>query len=175
MENVLTEIAAILSTTADRWKQLINSIPGELLARNPGPGEWSAVECLQHMVDAEKLVFPVRIRAFLKGENFNNFNPNTQVAQNKGVRSPGELVKEFSLLRTSNLELLSTLKAADLPRTAQHSELGKVSLKELLHNWAGHDLLHLVQAERAIMQPFIKESGPWRKYYKDHDVEARTG
>ena len=175
MEALLMEIDAILSTTADRWKHLVNTLPAALLERNPEPGEWSAVECLQHMVDAEKLVFPVRIRAFLKGENFSNIDPDALVAQNKGLRSAGDLVKEFSELRASNLKLLSTLKAADLPRTAQHSALGKVSLKELLNNWAGHDLLHLVQAERAIMQPFIKESGPWRKYYKDQDVEKKPG
>ena len=42
------------------------------------------------------------------------------------------------------------------------TELGVVSLRELLNEWAAHDMMHIVQAERAIMQPFIAASGPWR-------------
>jgi hypothetical protein len=43
-----------------------------------------------------------------------------------------------------------------------------VSLSELLHEWAGHDLMHTVQAERALMQPFIQGCGPWQPYFRDH-------
>jgi hypothetical protein len=58
----------------------------------------------------------------------------------------------------------------DLSRSARHSELGVVTLEELLHEWAAHDLMHTVQAERAILQPFVIGSGPWRSYFQDHDV-----
>lgn len=47
-----------------------------------------------------------------------------------------------------------------------------MTLRELLNEWAAHDLMHLVQAERAVMQPFIPDSGLWRFYFADHDVEA---
>jgi hypothetical protein len=32
--------------------------------------------------------------------------------------------------------------------------------------------MHIVQAERAVMQPFIAGSGPWRPYFADHDSDA---
>jgi len=32
-------------------------------------------------------------------------------------------------------------------------------------NGSAHDLMHTVQAERAMMQPFIAGSGPWRPYF----------
>jgi len=32
--------------------------------------------------------------------------------------------------------------------------------------------MHMVQAERAIMQPFILQSGVMRGFFRDHDVEA---
>jgi hypothetical protein len=38
----------------------------------------------------------------------------------------------------------------------------------MMHNWAAHDLNHTVQAERAMMQPFIQGCGPWQKFYTDH-------
>ncbi len=32
--------------------------------------------------------------------------------------------------------------------------------------------MHIVQAERAVMQAFIPGSGPWRFYFAGHDVDA---
>jgi hypothetical protein len=31
-----------------------------------------------------------------------------------------------------------------------------------------HDLNHTVQAERALIQPFVGGSGPWQAYFADH-------
>ena len=47
-------------------------------------------------------------------------------------------------LRAINLKLLAKVTDADLSRTAIHSELGQITLSELLHEWAGHDLMHIV-------------------------------
>ena len=45
-------------------------------------------------------------------------------------------------------------------------------MEQLLNEWAAHDTMHIVQAERALMQAFIPGSGPWRMYFADPDVEA---
>jgi hypothetical protein len=39
-----------------------------------------------------------------------------------------------------------------------------------LHEWVAHDLMHLVQAERALLQPFIQGSGPWRPFFADYEA-----
>ena len=69
-----------------------------------------------------------------------------------------------------SLKLVDQITPADLDRQATHAELGLVSLSELLHEWGGHDLMHTVQAEQAIMQPFIDGCGAWRVYFLDHVV-----
>ena len=71
-------------------------------------------------------------------------------------------------MRAENLKLIDTITPADLDKTARHAELGTVSLGNLLHEWGGHDLMHLVQAERALMQPFIAGCGAWQSYFTDH-------
>ena len=58
----------------------------------------------------------------------------------------------------------------DLGRTKQHPTLGTVTLAEMLHTWAAHDLNHTVQAERALMQPFMLGCGPWRTFFRDHEI-----
>jgi hypothetical protein len=50
--------------------------------------------------------------------------------------------------------------------------LGVVTMREMLNEWAAHDLMHTIQAERALMQPFVAGSGKWRHYFGDHDAEA---
>jgi hypothetical protein len=167
MENVLSQTRAVLWTTVPRWETLATVVPAELLRQAPAPGEWSAVACLGHLLDAEREIFPVRIRAFLAGEDFPAFHPDAEGTP-AGERELAAMVAELAKLRKESLALLDTVTETDLPRTARHSELGQVTLGELIHEWAAHDLMHTVQAERALMQPFIAGVGPWRVYFTDH-------
>jgi hypothetical protein len=125
------------------------------------------------LVDTEKWVFPVRVKALLAGQDFQAFDPGTQGT--KPNSTPADLAAEFARLRAANLEALKTVTTSDLARTARHSELGLVTLGELSHEWAGHDLMHTVQAERALLQPFIAGCGPWRPYFADHDQGHHHG
>ncbi len=171
MNDLLVVIRAVLSTSASRWQVMVETIPPELLTRVPAQKEWSAIECLQHVIDTERQVFPVRLQAFLNGQDFPGFNPSLQ-AESSAKRLPSEMAREFTELRKPNLVLLEKVTKADLKRIARHAELGQVTLGEMLKEWAGHDLMHIVQAERAIMQYFIPGTGAWRKYFADHDVEV---
>lgn len=170
---LLTQASAVLSTTAARWQRLTAALPRDLLTRVSAPGEWSACDCLQHLLDTERYVFPARVRAFLAGQDIPAFDPDTQ-QHDAAAPDPTALAAELARLRTDSLALLSTLKPADLARTAQHSELGQVTLGQMLHEWVAHDLNHTVQAERALMQPFIAGCGPWRDNFADHDLDARS-
>jgi hypothetical protein len=171
MNNFMNDIRAVLSITPARWLNITSALPADLLARKPSPGEWSALECLGHLLDTERYVFPVRMELFLVGRDLEAFNPDTQGSTLE--QSPAEMAAEFARLREGSLEALKKVSEADLLRKARHSELGMVTLGELLHEWAAHDLNHTVQAEKALMQPFIAGSGAWRVYFKDHDVEVK--
>jgi hypothetical protein len=167
---IIQDVTDILRITPSYWQRLASALPAELLWRRPAMSEWSALECLQHLVDAERFILPVRVRCFLAGENFPAFNPDRQGSVGKSRPEPVELAAEFHQLRIASVELLGTLTEADLPRRAVHGELGPVTLEQMLNEWPAHDLMHTVQAERAIMQPFIAECGPWQVYFKDHRV-----
>jgi hypothetical protein len=107
------------------------------------------------------------VRAFLAGQDFPAFNPDSQGTKPGGT-PPADLAAEFNQLRQESLAVLAQITPADLGRQARHGELGPVTLGEMLHEWAAHDLMHTVQAERALMQPFIRGSGPWQVYFSDH-------
>jgi hypothetical protein len=168
MDKVLEAMRALIGTTPQRWIGMAQALPVELLLRPAAKGEWSAVECLQHLVDTEK-VFQFRVQAFLDGRDFPDFNPDKQ-GSTPGPQTPLALAEEFARLRRESLLMLEKLTPADLERKARHAELGMVKLGEMVHEWAAHDLNHTVQAERALMQPFIQGSGPWQKYFTDHYI-----
>lgn len=172
MSNPLDTILPVLAATPARWTALCETHSPALLRRPPLPGEWPALNCLLHLLDTEKYVFPARVKAFLAGADFPAFNPDEQGTRDTG-QAPAALAAEFAALREAALELLKTLSAGDLSRVARHAELGPVTLGQLLNEWAAHDLMHTVQAERALMQPFIEQCGPWRLYFSDHDVAVK--
>lgn len=168
MSDILINLRGVLRTTPQRWHALAEHFPEELLRRRPAPGEWSALECLQHLIDLDRAVFPARVRALLAGANFPAFFPETDGTPLSAQVAPTTLATEFAELRFANMTLVDTLAPADLERRAVHAELGPVTLGNLLHEWGGHDLMHLMQAERALMQPFIAGCGAWRVYFEEH-------
>ena len=171
MNKMMESVKAILSTTPVRWLKLAQALPLEILSQPPAPEQWSALECLQHMIDTEQM-FQYRLSAFLKGqESFPAFNPDAASSQVGRQSSALDLVIEFTRLREESLNDIGKVKTGDLKRAARHQELGMVTLEELLNLWPAHDLNHLVQAERALMQPFIQGSGPWKQYYSDYLVK----
>lgn len=172
MKNILVWAYAVLETTPTRWMELTTKLPTDLLTRPPATGEWSALDCLQHLVDTERWVFPARVEAILAGQDFPAFDPDSQGTKSDVTQTPAALAEQFVRLRMDGLAVLKKVTPTDLDLPAQHQELGVVTLSELLHEWAAHDLMHTVQAERAMMQPFIQDCGPWQSYFSDHLVQS---
>ncbi len=168
-DNVLDWSKSIIMATPARWLALVQSTPVELLSMRPAPGEWSALDCLQHLVDVEQTSFPVRIKALLTGADMAAFNPDDRPEQ---APPSVALAAIFDQLRNDNLALLAQVTEADLDRRAHHAEYGMVSMREFLNHWAAHDLNHTIQAERAIMQSFIKGSGPWETVYSNVTIRG---
>lgn len=169
MSETLARIRAILSTTPQRWAQLADAVPEELLRRRPAPEEWSALECLEHMLDTEQ-VFPRRALALRQGQDIPAFDPQRDGSRATTETTPTGLAATFARMRAENLALLEGIEEAEFARGGRHSELGPVTLGQLLHEWAAHDLDHTIQAERALMQPFIAGCGPWQPYFAANRV-----
>lgn len=170
MNDFIAELKAVLVTTPGRWLALTEHFSEASLRRHPAPGEWSALECLLHLIDLDRSVFPQRVRSILAGEDFPAFFPDEEGSALRDDIPASELASEFDALRRANLALLDQITPADLGRTATHAELGPVTLSHLLHEWGGHDLMHLVQAEQALMQPFINGCGAWKVYFLQHQA-----
>jgi len=83
----------------------------------------------------------------------------------KGKRM-GDLLKQFALLRTKNLDELRALDVTQMKLQCRgtHPTLGQVTLSQLLAAWVVHDLNHLHQIAKSMAYQYCTEVGPWREY-----------
>ena len=173
MDTTLTRIRAILATTPQRWSQLVETLPEDVLRERPAPAEWSALQCLQHMLDTEREVFPLRLEALRNERDIPAFDPIQQGSQGKTEQSVAALVATFAQLRATALLALEAVREDEFSKRGQHSELGTVTLGEVLNEWATHDLDHTIQAERALMQPFLRACGPWQPFFAANRIDPK--
>ena len=124
MNDILTSASDVLSANPARWASLAQTISADLLSQPPAPGEWPALECLQHLIDTEP-VFQFRVDAFLAGRDFPAFDPDTQGTKPEASRTPADLAVEYARLRAASLDALARLTPGDLDRQAVHQELGR--------------------------------------------------
>ena len=175
MDDVLDAARRVLATTASRWQSLVAAMPEALMERPPAPGGWSAADCLRHLLSTERDLLSVRLQHILEGrEELIPFDPAAPRPP-APERTLPEVVAAFAAQRRQTEAILARLTPADLERGSHHPEYGRVvTLRHLLNLWAAHDLQHTVQAEEALMQLFIPDTGVWRSQFADHDVEARN-
>jgi hypothetical protein len=84
MTDLIPTVRSVLALTPARCIALAESLPAELITLKPAPGEWSAAECIQHLFDTERYVFPARVRAFLPGSDFASYDPDAAGSQSGG-------------------------------------------------------------------------------------------
>jgi hypothetical protein len=80
---------------------------------------------------------------------------------------PEQAVANFADQRESNVELLRGLPAAAGHRKALHREAGEITLSQMLHEWALHDLGHVRQvAELVRARKYLTGAGPLGHEYR---------
>jgi hypothetical protein len=144
-------VAELLAATA-------TTVVAELLALGdeagwrPEHGEWSANECVGHLLEAERRGFAGRIRHILSVApnrppvHLDAWDPPAVAeARRDDLRVGSELAAEFENLRTESLELVRNLRASDLERAGDHPEVGLLRVDELLGEWVHHDRNHVRQ------------------------------
>jgi hypothetical protein len=140
----------VLRATPGALQKVVESTPREVLARPEAPGKWSMLHVLAHLADSD-LVWGWRLRLILAQDR----PPLTGYDQDAWAGRLGyedsdarDSVAMFSILRKTNLRLISRASTDDMQRVGVHVERGEESLAHHLKLYAGHDLLHLNQLDR---------------------------
>jgi DinB family protein len=125
---------------------------GERLRTRPEPTEWSVNELLAHLADAE-LIIAARLR-WIAAEDQPDIAPYDQdlwVSELRQVdEDPEVLLGVYEANRRWNLAFWERLPVAERARVGLHRERGPESVELTFRLAAGHDLVHLAQARRAL-------------------------
>lgn len=145
--------AEVQGETVERVREMIDR-SGDELRRRPAEGEWSVLELVGHLVDAE-LVGAARYRWMLSHDapELIGYDQDRWVARLRhNEDEPAELVALFLALRQANLALWRRSSAAERQRFGMHAERGAESFDLLFRMLAGHDRFHLEQMRATLGQ-----------------------
>ena len=139
--------------TAPELEKLVAGVPAEKLSRRPTPDRWSANEVLAHLAEAE-ITSTWRYRQMLEhdGCSLPGFDQNLWTRLGSyASRNPEDSLTQFRLLRDANLQMFDQLTPEEWEKHGIHTERGRMTVRELAVQIAGHDINHLTQI-KAILE-----------------------
>jgi hypothetical protein len=109
--------------------------------------EWCANQVVGHLVEAEKRGFAGRIREILAGKEKTSSWDQAAVARERNdcARMGQSLWMEFMGVRHDGVMLVQSLKTGDLGKGIDHPKAGRLTVRDLLHEWIHHDRNHTKQ------------------------------
>jgi hypothetical protein len=125
---------------------------GDLLRVRPEPKEWSVLECIAHIVDAE-IVMSGRYRFAVAHEDppLIGYDQDLWVDNLRRNEDDVEtLLACFEGLRRANVAMWRASTDEERARVGLHSERGPESYDLAYRMIAGHDRVHLGQADRTL-------------------------
>jgi hypothetical protein len=144
------QIADLLEASATVVVTEIDALGNESGWR-PKVGEWSANECVGHLIEAELRGFSGRIRQILGAPSdapaalITWDPPAVAEARRDHERSGASLATEFAALRADSVAQIRALAPGDLERYGIHPHVGPLHVHELLGEWVHHDRNHIRQ------------------------------
>ena len=157
---------SLLEKTPKILEMMLQDLSGELLHWKPAPDRWSISEVLAHISDMEQ-VFAERSRRMVSEDSpaLQRYDQTKSPGGDYSRGSAGEHLAHFVRARKTSTVFLKGLPASAGGRTGIHSELGNITLAQMLNEWASHDLGHIRQiAEIYRAHAFYPHSGAFQKY-----------
>jgi len=158
---------SLLEKTPFLLETMLRDLPEDLLRWKPAAERWSIGEVLGHLADME-MVYADRTRRIVTEDTptLQKYDAAGTVVVGDYVRgSAAENLAFFIKTRRSTVILLRSIPAESGEREATHSDLGNITLHQMLSEWASHDLGHLRQiAELYRARAFHPYAGPFQKY-----------
>jgi hypothetical protein len=155
---------SLLEKTPAMLEILLRDVAPEVQHWKPEPQRWSIAEVLGHLVVIEKL-YVDRARRMVMEEApalTKYVAPSESELSQKTAR---QHLEQFAALRRAAVVFLHTLPSTAGTRTGNHPEIGEITLSQLLHELANHDLGHLRQiAELYRAYSFYPHAGPFQRY-----------
>jgi hypothetical protein len=157
----------LLEATPAVLRGLMAEISDEDARWKPAPDRFSIAEVLAHLSHSEGHCYRARVDRFL-AEEMPEFEPDDAQMYLELYKNadPEEDFGHFEDQRQTNIELLRGLPGNVGSRKAKHRAAGEITLSQMLHEWALHDLGHVRQiAELVRARKYLAGAGPLGRDY----------
>ena len=136
----------LLESTPAMLRDLMSELSEEDARWKPAPDRFSIAEVLAHLSHTEGHCYRARLDRFLT-EELPDLEPDDAKLHYDLYRQadPQDSFDHFEEQRETNVEYLRTLPRSAGERRAMHREAGEITLQQMLHEWAMHDLGHIRQ------------------------------
>jgi hypothetical protein len=168
MENQGLPCLDLLDATPHILRGLMSELTGEDARWKPAEDRFSIAEVLAHLSHSEGHCYRMRLDRFLSEER-PEFEPDDAPMYLELYRDadPEDAFDHFEDQREDNIETLRGLPASAGDRRAIHKEYGEITLSQMLHEWALHDLGHIRQiAELVRARKYLGGAGPMGRGYQ---------
>jgi UDP-N-acetylmuramate dehydrogenase len=159
-----------LAATPHILQGILAGVEPAVLTAQPAPGRWSIAQVLAHLAHCERNCFLLRLRRFLAEEEeepaFLSYQPDEDPLASVS-RFALAALDDFLAARRDSLDALASTPSDALEKTALHQELGRITLAQMLNEWAFHDLGHIRQiAEIVRALKYYPHMGPYQPLYE---------
>ena len=158
----------LLEATPGILRGLMTELTKEDARWKPASERFSVAEVLAHLSHSEGHCYRMRLDRFLAETRpeFESDDAQMYLDLYRGA-DPDEAFDQFEDRREANIEFLRTLPDGTGDRVALHQEYGEITLAQMLHEWALHDLGHIRQvAELVRARKYQAGAGPMAAGYQ---------
>jgi len=158
----------MLEATPEILRGLMTELSDEDARWKPAPDRFSVAEVLAHLSHSEGHCYRKRVDQFMEEERPELEPDDAQMWLDLYRNAdPEDAFDHFEEQRETNVEFLRYLPAGSGERVALHKSAGEITLNEMLHEWALHDLGHIRQiAELVRARKYLAGAGPLGKDYQ---------
>jgi hypothetical protein len=148
---LIAESIAVLASTPGVMRAMLVPLPESLIAAQGGEG-WSARDVVAHLLARQVPAITGRIDAILAEDGAKIPDIPDDLMEIQPYRSRGfdEVLGEFADGRAKIIPQLKRITPEQLLRRGVHSEVGELSIADIIHHVAYHDLVHVAQAAQLI-------------------------
>ncbi len=165
----LKDVFTILDSTPDKIRREVAAMtPAQIKAR-PAANKWSVQEILAHLVDVEEVGMRARVAAMVEQNEpvLLRFDQEKRAVDLFYERQDyRKSMASFIKQRRANLKWLRSLKPAQLKRKGRHEVVAEISVSEMIHEWAFHDLGHIKQILEVKRYGLWPHMGNMQAFYK---------
>ena len=133
---------AAFPSAVRRWME---SVPQELLTRQPAAGGFALVENAWHLADLEVEGYGVRLRRLLaeRSPALPDFQGDVIARERDYLHLPlGPALDRFERARAANIALIHATTEADRRRTGEQEGIGTVTFERVVQMMSEHDASH---------------------------------